>query len=250
VEVTAAPAGSIRLVLLPGMDGTGELFEPLAQAMGRQHDAIDVVRYPGTEPLGYDELERLVRARLPAGQPFVLLGESFSGPLAISIAAAPPPGLRGLILCCSFARSPKPGLALLRGGLLELSMMFMHSGLMRGPMRRMLLGRFATPRLCGLLQGSLRQVSTAVMTRRMREVQRVNVVDRLAQVRVPVMYLQAVEDRIVPGQAARTIQRALSGLRIVRLEGPHGLLQAAPAAAAQAIENFCRELGSPEPAIP
>jgi pimeloyl-ACP methyl ester carboxylesterase len=250
VEVTAAPAGSIRLVLLPGMDGTGELFEPLAQAMGRQHDAIDVVRYPGTEPLGYDELERLVRARLPAGQPFVLLGESFSGPLAISIAAAPPPGLRGLILCCSFARSPKPGLALLRGGLLELSMMFMHSGLMRGPMRRMLLGRFATPRLCGLLQGSLRQVSTAVMTRRMREVQRVNVVDRLAQVRVPVMYLQAIEDRIVPGQAARTIQRALSGLRIVRLEGPHGLLQAAPVAAAQAIENFCRELGSPEPATP
>lgn len=232
------------------MDGTGELFEPLAQAMGRQHDAIDVVRYPGTEPLGYDELERLVRARLPAGQPFVLLGESFSGPLAISIAAAPPPGLRGLILCCSFARSPKPGLALLRGGLLELSMMFMHSGLMRGPMRRMLLGRFATPRLCGLLQDSLRQVSTAVMTRRMREVQRVNVVDRLAQVRVPVMYLQAIEDRIVPGQAARTIQRALSGLRIVRLEGPHGLLQAAPVAAAQAIENFCRELGSPEPAIP
>jgi pimeloyl-ACP methyl ester carboxylesterase len=250
VEVTAAPAVSIRLVLLPGMDGTGELFEPLAQAMGRQHDAIDVVRYPGTEPLGYDELERLVRARLPGGQPFVLLGESFSGPLAISIAATPPPGLRGLILCCSFARSPKPGLALLRGGLLELSMMFMHSGLMRGPMRRMLLGRFATPRLCGLLQGSLRQVSTAVMTRRMREVQRVNVVDRLAQVRVPVMYLQAIEDRIVPGRAARTIQRALSGLRIVRLEGPHGLLQAAPVAAAQAIENFCRELGSPDPATP
>ncbi|OAK59208.1 bioh protein [Variovorax paradoxus] len=248
--MTAAPAGSIRLVLLPGMDGTGELFEPLAQAMGRRHDTIDVVRYPGTEPLGYDELERLVRARLPAGQPFVLLGESFSGPLAISIAAAPPPGLRGLILCCSFARNPKPGLALLRGGLLELSMMFMHSGLMRGPMRHMLLGRFATPRLCGLLQGSLRQVSTAVMTRRMREVQRVNVVDRLAQVRVPVMYLQAIEDRIVPGQAARTIQRALSGLRIVRLEGPHGLLQAAPVAAAQAIENFCRELGSPEPATP
>ena len=231
------------------MDGTGELFEPLAQAMERR-DAIDVVRYPGTEPLGYDELERLVRGQLPAGQPFVLLGESFSGPLAISIAASPPPGLRGLILCCSFARRPAPGLALLRGGLLELSMKFLHSGPMRGHMRRMLLGRFATPSLAALLQGSLRQVSTAVMTRRMKEVQRVNVIDKLAQVRVPAMYLQAMEDRIVPDQAARTIQRALSGLRIVRLEGPHGLLQAAPIAAANAIDNFCRELGSSEPAIP
>ncbi len=231
------------------MDGTGELFEPLTQAMGRR-GAIDVVRYPGTEPLGYAELERLVRAQLPAGQPFVLLGESFSGPLAISIAAAPPPGMRGLILCCSFARSPAPGLALLRGGLLELWMRFLHSGLMRAPMRRMLLGRFATPRLSALLQASLQQVSTAVMTRRMKEVQRVNVVDKLAQVRVPAMYLQAMEDRIVPAHAARTIQRVLPGLRIVRLEGPHGLLQAAPIAAAQAIDNFCRELGSPEPATP
>lgn len=221
------------------MDGTGDLFEPLAQAMGRR-DTIDVVRYPGTEALGYDELERLVRAQLPARQPFVLLGESFSGPLAISIAAAPPPGLRGLILCCSFARSPKPGLALLRGGLLDLSMKLMHSSLMRGPMRHMLLGRFATPHLVALLQGSLRQVSVAVMTRRMKEVQRVNVVDKLSQVRVPAMYLQAMHDRIVPAQAAR----------IVRLEGPHGLLQAAPVAAARAIETFCRELGNPEPATP
>lgn len=231
------------------MDGTGDLFEPLAQAIG-QRDTIDVVRYPGTEALGYDELERLVRAQLPASQPFVLLGESFSGPLAISIAAAPPPGLRGLILCCSFARSPAPGLALLRGGLLELSMKFMHSDLMRGPMRHMLLGRFATPRLVASLQDSLRQVTAAVMTRRMKEVQRVNVVDKLSQVRVPAMYLQAMQDRIVPAQAARIIQRALSGLRIVRLEGPHGLLQAAPVATALAIQNFCSELGNPEPATP
>lgn len=242
----------LRLVLLPGMDGTGDLFEPLAQAMQatERHGAIDVVRYPGTEAMGYDELERLVRAQLPADQPFVLLGESFSGPLAISIAASPPPGLRGLILCCSFARSPKPGLALLRGGLLEMSMKFMHSGLMRGPMRHMLLGRFSTPRLAGLLQGSLQKVTAAVMTRRMKEVQRVNVVDKLSLVRVPAMYLQAMQDRIVPAQAARTIQRALSGLRIVRLEGPHGLLQAAPVATAQAIQNFCRELGNPGPATP
>jgi pimeloyl-ACP methyl ester carboxylesterase len=242
----------MRLVLLPGMDGTGDLFEPLAQAMHAtgQHGAIDVVRYPGTQALGYDELERLVRAQLPTGQPFVLLGESFSGPLAISIAAAPPPGLRGLILCCSFARSPKPGLALLRGGLLELSMQFMHSDLMRGPMRHMLLGRFATPRLTGLLQDALKKVTAAVMTRRMKEVQRVNVVDKLPLVRVPAMYLQAMQDRIVPARAAHVIQRALSGLRVVRLEGPHGLLQAAPAATARAIETFCRELGDPEPVTP
>jgi pimeloyl-ACP methyl ester carboxylesterase len=236
-------------VLLPGMDGTGDLFEPLKAALG-PGAPVDVVRYSGTRPQGYAELEQLVRAQLPEGQPFVLLGESFSGPLAISIAAAPPPGLRGLILCCSFARSPSPGLALLRGGLLELGMKLLHLDAMRAPMRHMLLGRFATPQLAAMLQGSLQKVSGAVMARRMKEVQQVNVVDKLAQVRVPSMYLQATQDRIVPAQAARVIQRALAGLQVERFEGPHGLLQAAPIATAQAIDNFCRALGGPVPAHP
>ena len=236
--MTVAP---VRLVLLPGMDGTGDLFEPLKQAMG-PHAVIDVVRYPGQQVLGYDELEPLVRAQLPTQEPFVLLGESFSGPLAISIAASRPAGLRGLILCCSFARRPKPAMAMLRAGLLELSMSLVHSRAMRVPMRHLLLGRAASPHLAGLLQASLKQVSVAVMTRRMKEVQRVNVVDGLSRVHVPAMYLQARQDRVVPKQAAAIIQRKLSALRVVKLDGPHGLLQASPAAAAEAIENFCRDL--------
>ena len=109
----------IRLVLLPGMDGTGDLFEPLQEALDPR-TRVDIVRYPGSGPQGYDELEPRIRAQLPADEPFVLLGESFSGPLAIAIAATPPPGLRGLILCCSFARAPAPGLALLRLSLIHI----------------------------------------------------------------------------------------------------------------------------------
>ena len=236
--MTVAP---VRLVLLPGMDGTGDLFEPLKQAMG-PHAVIDVVRYPGQQVLGYDELELLVHTQLPTQEPFVLLGESFSGPLAISIAASRPAGLRGLVLCCSFARRPKPAMAMLRAGLLELSMSLVHSRAMRLPMRHLLLGRAAPPHLASLLQDSLKQVSVAVMTRRMKEVQRVNVVDKLSRVHVPAMYLQALQDRVVPKQAVAIIQRKLSALRVVKLDGPHGLLQASPAAAARAIENFCRDL--------
>ena len=40
------------LVLLPGMDGTGTLFEPLLQALG-QHWPVQVLHYPGDQPLGY-----------------------------------------------------------------------------------------------------------------------------------------------------------------------------------------------------
>jgi thioesterase domain-containing protein len=98
-------------VLLPGMDGTGDLFDPFREAMGARmpHVPIDVVRYSGTELLGYGELERQVRAqlaRLPEGEPFVLLGESFSGPLAISIAASPPAAFAAW--CCAAASPGAP----------------------------------------------------------------------------------------------------------------------------------------------
>jgi pimeloyl-ACP methyl ester carboxylesterase len=99
----------ITLILLPGLGGTGELFEPFLAALGSAV-AVKVIRYPGDVALGYDALGRFVRAMLPEGEPFVLLGESFSGPIAISLAATGGTQLRGLILCCSFARNPRPSL--------------------------------------------------------------------------------------------------------------------------------------------
>src|SRR5436309_344825 len=99
----------VALVLLPGMHGTGELFAEFTAALGSEHEAI-AVSYPQDRPLDYAQLESIVRSRLPADRPFVILGESFSGPIAISIAASAPRGLRGIILCVSFAKNPLPRL--------------------------------------------------------------------------------------------------------------------------------------------
>src|SRR5262245_59650840 len=95
------------LVLLPGMDGTGDLFAPLLTALPPSLPA-KVVRYPTAEPLGYAQLDGVAKAALPPADDFVILGESFSGPLAISLAAEPPSNLKALVLCCSFARNPRP----------------------------------------------------------------------------------------------------------------------------------------------
>jgi hypothetical protein len=46
----------VTLVLLPGMDGTGQLFAPFLTALGHGVD-VKVVRYPTKEPLSYAELE-------------------------------------------------------------------------------------------------------------------------------------------------------------------------------------------------
>ncbi|MBV8036510.1 alpha/beta fold hydrolase [Roseateles sp.] len=95
------------LVLLPGMDGTGMdgtgmLFDPLMEALSGLIP-LEVVKYPSATPAGYAEYERFAEASLPAKGPLVLLGESFSGPIAISLAAKHPMRIAGLVLCCAFA---------------------------------------------------------------------------------------------------------------------------------------------------
>jgi pimeloyl-ACP methyl ester carboxylesterase len=97
----------VRLLLLPGMDGTGRLFAPLQAALPPWLPAV-TVSYPPDQPLGYDGLLPLVEAAAAGLGEFVVVGESFSGPLALMLATQRPPGLRGLVLCASFVRFPLP----------------------------------------------------------------------------------------------------------------------------------------------
>jgi pimeloyl-ACP methyl ester carboxylesterase len=98
-------AGETTIVLLPGLDGTGTLFRPLIEQLRSPLRPV-VVAYPGMEKIGYRDLLPRVIEALPAEEPFVILGESFSGPLALMAAASRPPGLQGVILCATFVRNP------------------------------------------------------------------------------------------------------------------------------------------------
>src|SRR5438270_9623813 len=98
-------AGATPIFLLPGMDGTGHLLDGLADRLSARRP-VRLLSYPLDQPLGYADLVSHVLERLPDG-PFVILGESFSGPVAIEIAARQQPTV-GLILASSFARHPLP----------------------------------------------------------------------------------------------------------------------------------------------
>ena len=97
----------VTLVLLPGLDGTGLLFGPLVAALPAGLRAA-VVRYPVDRSMGYAELAASAAEQLPQGERFVLVGESFGGPLAMILAAGRPAGLVGLVLCATFVTSPRP----------------------------------------------------------------------------------------------------------------------------------------------
>jgi pimeloyl-ACP methyl ester carboxylesterase len=66
----------------------------------------------------------------------------------------------------------------------------------------------------------------------------------LPRVDVPVLYLRASEDQLVP----RTISdelTAIPSIRFVEIEGPHFLLQARPSAAAAHVHGFLQNIDVP-----
>jgi pimeloyl-ACP methyl ester carboxylesterase len=235
----------VTLVLLPGMDGTGDLFDDFVAELGTECRSL-VIRYPVDVPLGYAELGDLIQASLPPDEPFVLLAESFSGPLAIAVASTSPPGLTGLILCCTFIRNPVPVLSRLEAlvGLLPVS-----SGLLP-LLHPLLFGSAPSPQLRSALKTAVRKVSAKVFRRRLREVLNVDYSKKLRQVSVPVLYLRAGQDRLLP----TSVPAQFSGMQRFELRsvsGPHLLLQVEPQASAAIVMQFVAKtvLSMPRPIL-
>ena len=230
----------LTIVLLPGLDGTGELFDDFVGSLvAKGGSAIEplVVRYPTDASLGYTELDAWVRAALPQDERYLILGESFSGPLAVTIAATAPRGLVGLVLCCSFVTTPLPSLASL-GAVLDL---VPFASMPHGLAAPLLLGRFATRTRRRAFVRAISRLSSAAMRRRVREVLAVDVSSSMAEVRVPTLYLRARHDRLVSLRSFERIASIRPDVRVAEFDAPHLLLQSVPDEAADAVLCFARE---------
>ncbi len=225
----------MRAVILPGMDGSDRLLDRFRACLPF---ASEVITYPTHEPLGYEALDERVRARLAqVREPIVLIAESFSGPLAIRIAAEPPPELAALVRVATFARAPLPRwLRHFTGAWL------FGRAPPRAFVRRYFLGPRAEDGLLEQLITVMRAVDPAVMATRVRSVLACDVTDELSRVELPVLYLEGARDRIV-GPAASLAEWNRS-IRFVRLDAPHLVLQHEPAECARLIVSFLAERGA------
>ena len=231
----------LTLVVLPGLDGTGLLLAPFVAALPADVRAI-VVPYPGDRRATYDELAALVRDQLPRDEPFLLVGESFGGPLAAVVAASRPAGLVGLVLCASFVTSPRPivGPALRA---LASPLVFRLYPVYRRV--REWLGR-SRPSIgtWASAADASRQVRPDVMAHRVRLALSVDARAALAGCGVPVLYLRGSRDGVVPAGNLRRVRRVRPDVSVVTLRSSHQVLQRRPAEAMAAIVAFGRPLVS------
>lgn len=225
------------VVLLPGMDGSGILFDDFIVALGAR---TCVVAYPADRPLAYDALTEFVEERLPRDEDLILLGESFSGPVAMFLASRPLPRVRAVILVCTFAKMrDRPGPAFLRWLICRLPFWRMPVRLAAPA----LLGQAHSLLLRDKLLSAVRPVRAEVWRTRLAAILEVDATSHLQKVRVPILYLQAAQDRIVPARAAQIIQRAHANVEICVIDGPHALLQTRATHCALALRSFAERHG-------
>jgi pimeloyl-ACP methyl ester carboxylesterase len=224
----------VPLVLLPGMDGTGRLFAALVASLPAGV-APRVIAHPSDESLGYAELLERVRPRCPRHERWFVLGESFSGPLALRLAAERPPGLAGVVLAASFVASPVRWAPrwLVRPGL--------FSGVTRRLAGRVLGTGDGGAALQAEFVAANASVAPAVLARRAREILGVELQGlATALAEVPVLTLAARRDRVLGRGDVAAIQRLLPHAEVRWFDAPHLLLQTRASEAAAAIAAFMR----------
>ena len=226
------------LVVLPGLDGLALLSAAFADTMRAVFESVVSISYPPDRALGYGELEALVRNALPKDMPYVVLGQSFSGPIAMAIAADKSPGLAGLVLSTTFSQSPMPWLS----PFASLTRLAPVRPIPHALLSWLLLGRWATPQLDKALKESLLATKPSVLRFRGAAALRVNASPYLDAISVPMLYLRASNDRLFSRAVSARVLEEVPHAEVVDIPGPHLLLQASPLACAEAIAKFASGL--------
>ncbi|WP_339138149.1 MAG: alpha/beta hydrolase [Candidatus Electrothrix sp. GW3-4] len=230
----------MRIILLPGMDGTGILFRPFVQELRKglpEEVSVQVLSYPADQVLSYGQLIEDVARRLPAQEEIILLAESFSGPIAYALASRQPrpdpgPDLRGHL------SPPAQGPYLAAPP--RLMGLLMKIPLPTFLLKRVLFDQATTSETVALFKEAISKVEGPVLTARMREITAFHIKRRALA--MPCAYIQAGNDRLIASSHAKEIRAIAPQLTEIEIPGPHFILQARPEKSAQVIGEFLNSL--------
>ena len=170
------------LILLPGLDGSVELYEGFRSLIERELEAM-TIGYPTDRYLDVDELVDYVEERIPDDRPVFLMGVSFSGPVAARLLGRNNRNYAGGIFCTTYVTPPHP-LLLKMARMLPLGLLFLCYHV--APLVRFLFFERRSGRnLISRFQKVNRKLSPGVIARRVRATSRVDEPETLRKIHVP-----------------------------------------------------------------
>lgn len=224
-----------HLVLLPGLDGTGQLFGDFLKILPRSLTTT-IVSYPTNRFLPYSELVQLVSSAVPQTEPFVVLAESFSTPVALKYAATNASNLAGVVICAGFARNPIGGWSQFVKTVAKPRFFTLRPP--RFILEYFLTGENPPLALIQKIREILRLVCPEVLSGRVREALECDATNDLVRMTSPIMYLRGLHDRLLSASCHREILRIRPDVVSATVEAPHMLLQREPQKAADLIVAF------------
>ncbi len=215
------------LVLLPGMDGTGDLFtEFLSYYDG---DSL-VISLPESGPQDHATLANVINNQLPT-EDYIILAESFAGGIVPELLKLEPTHMKGVVFVASFLSSPR---SYLIGVAKLLPIKILASLPLSNIAHRLLfLGQEATKPLLSKFVNVIKSIPKQVLSSRLEVMKR----QQLPQITfdIPAIYVQALSDRLIPSQKSREFSKVFTNIKYIEIEGPHFILQAQPKEAAQLV---------------
>ena len=211
------------LVLMPGIDGTGKLFEPIIPLLEPQFD-LKVVTYPDLN--SFNDYIDCAFSQLPQTPGYSLLAESFSGPVALALMSQLQDQIGPSVLCSTFCRSPLQTMTQMADQIPD--QMFSLGALASFclDVDEMQDEDFTDTQPIPL--NLTAQLDGAVLKHRISVLSRIDVSAMLPDIRTSILFLQGTHDKIVPDDHAQMISQYLPNVHKVILDGPHMLLQTHP----------------------
>ena len=225
------------LVLLPGFDGSGRLFSPLHKELSDSVNTI-VLSYPSDKVMTYYDLCHYLKDELP-DSPYVILGESFGGPLTLMLSKYANENLKGIILCVSFVKNPQVLFSKFIRPFLKPKHLQKETPAVY--IKTMLTNGVANVKLIKNIQAATRELTRDVYFYRLREIADVDVTNILEKCELPILYLRAKKDRLVYESSMKWIQEKGKNVTVDYFDAPHMLLQTQPKQSAMVIQKFLGE---------
>ena len=189
-KITKVP--TLPILLLPGMDGTGDLLQQFVEDTPSTF-APRVVLLPSLA--SYDDILSTIDSQVPPDGRFAVLGHSFSGPLAVRLAARHAGRVAGIILCNTFIASPRTPLLRFLPWRILLSV---------SPpavlVRALLIGSGGSNRLVKQVQSAAAKCGARILAARLTTVFALRIQSMPSDITCPVLVLRGTNDRLVPAK--------------------------------------------------
>ena len=211
------------LVLVPGMDGTGQLFYRQVPRLARSfRTATYALRNDAaTMDVLIEDLGRVIDTIAPETRRAVVVGESFGGALAMSFALARPEQVSALVVLNSFPHfAPQFRLRLARYGLglIPWGMMAVIRRATAFRLHSAHTHRDDVKRFMELTAGASREG----YLNRLRLLMSYDVRNRLHELRCPTLFLAAEQDHLVPSVPQAQLMAARVPNAVLRVLEGHG----------------------------